>query len=274
MHQTNFGSQNVRFITNPVSIAPKTSAFYDDFAYAKYKDYIIYLDPKKNTITYPFRNIIDSQNRLLTKTVLPSYSDNLAQQDVARRQNLNECGDILGDAKSERYILKENAEEFVRYSSLSGSFCDHYAFDLPRNQAYLISFISRNRKGLPLKLCVANYVSERCDLYAQLKSFSAFNEEVFLLPPLDESIGFNIQINNFAITKSPSVNDLKSIKVTPFPYTALSQIEEYSANDNPKNVNVITFFQSFNNGWKAYQTNFQFSIFNYRKLFHFYSGKN
>ncbi len=254
IYELNSSIKNVRIIKNPATIVPN-SVFYDDFAYSKYSDYISYPDPEKNTVLYPFGNISNNQNLIISSKILPVLSKAKPTVDVASINNtINDCPpdapDNLGLKKD---IVNEDSLRFIRYTSSAGSFCDHFSYpDFARNQGYIISIVSRNNKGLPIRLCVNNYLSKRCDLFTELGESKNFKEENFLLLPIDTGIGFNINISNFAIKGSPSINDIKSINIIPFDYSKLSQIETYKASGS-NGKSVITLSQSFDQGWKAYE---------------------
>ena len=255
VYQTNNQDQAVRIIKNPIPVGPKSSVLYNDFVYSKYTDYITYPDQKKNIIFYPNRNIIDNQNRLYTGFILPnSVLENQnrnpkAITDIAQSTD-NSCAPDIQNKPQKDILIG-----FVRYTSQEGSFCDRYSYPtLSRNQGYLISITSRNLQGLPLKLCILNYLSGHCDLSAQLSSFPTFKKDTFLLPPMDEGVGFDVNLNNFGVKKTPSINELKSIEIAPFPYIQSSQIETYSpASESLKEKSVLIFAETFEKGWKAYK---------------------
>ena len=70
---------------NNVKIAPKTKAYYEDFAYQKYNDYINAEGDESSSIFYPFRNLIDSQSHILDKRV--SISQEGALLNYEKRKN-------------------------------------------------------------------------------------------------------------------------------------------------------------------------------------------
>ncbi len=123
-------------------------------------------------------------------------------------------------------IKKEITDHFIRYISQVGTACDHFSYqNLSQNQAYLVAITSRNIKGLPLTICVANQISKHCDIYASLSSSRNFTTDIFLLPPyIKNESGFDVNIRNLGIKKTPAINDLKSIQIIPFPYKWLSLI--------------------------------------------------
>lgn len=256
VYETEFKNPQIRLIRNPVSMGP-SAVFYDDFAYAKYHDYITYSNPEKNTVLYPFRNIIDNQNRIISKDVPTSFSNSVTLDPKLTVNTGNDCSPInsLEKTNFQKTITAEKENNFIEYSSLGGSFCEHFSYPiLPRNQGYLISIDSRNVQGLPLRICVRNYISNRCDLFTHLLSSKEFTQNVFLIPPTDQSIGFDINIDNFSVKNNPSINDLQSIEVSLFDYIKLSQIETYpTAAAQTEEKNVLVYSQSFDSGWKAYK---------------------
>lgn len=256
VYETDSQTQPVRLIKNPPSIAP-ASVFYSDFAYDKYHDYITYVNLKQNEIIYPFRKIIDNQNRISDQAIFSIASKEKLKVDTTQKtKTSNDCSPSSPtQSESQKSIIKENKDQFLRYLSSGGSFCDHFSYpDLQRNQGYIIAITSRNLKGLPIRLCITNYISKRCDLITYLVSSPNFKEDLFLLPPIDEGMGFDINLNNFSVKNSPSVNDLKKIAIQPIEYEKLSQLENYPSSSNHlQSKDVIAYLQSFDPGWKAYE---------------------
>lgn len=213
--------------------------------------------------------------------VLISFSGNrdLSQDITKLPKTGGDCPTInpRGPAPSSKEVVKDESSSYIRYISDDGSFCDHFSYQgLDPNQAYLIAISSRNLKGLPIRLCVANLVSKRCDIYTHLPKNKNFKTDIYLLPPMNEGDGFDINVNNFAIERIPSTNDLASINVVPIPYNWLFQIEEGSPHGKSKRIPVasishpnpslytvsgldkssnqtLVLTQSFDKGWKAYE---------------------
>lgn len=164
-------------------------------------------------------------------------------------------------------IIKKELTQFIEYSSEVGSVCDHFSYqNLPHNQGYLIMVTAKNITGLPLYMCVSNYLSKRCDIYAQMTKSKDFVQDMFLLPPMGKGTGFDININNLGIKKTPSINQLKSIQIIPFPYAWASQIEGEEKNTVTSQLFILP--QSYNSGWKAYEVDSFLS-----KTFPFLFGK-
>ena len=268
VYENNIKHENVQILRNLASIGPESDSLYDDYAYYKYRDYISFSNPLQNSVFYPNRNIINNQNLIDNNDFLSSAMRDQSKISIQANISENLNNDCPSDTKSKP--RKDILEGYARYTSSEGSFCDHFSYPtLPRNQGYLISITSKNIQGLPLRLCVTNYLTKRCDLYTQLSSFSAFNKDVFLLPPLSESVGFDINFNNFGVKGNPSINDLRSIEITPFDYERLLQIEEYKIN-KPEENEVLVLSEAFDSGWRTYEVENQSFI---SGIFPFLGGK-
>lgn len=193
---------------------------------------------------------------------------------ITKINNLkSDCPSSLSNSK--KVITTEDGKESIKYASNLGSFCDHFSYpNLPHNQGYLISVNSKNKEGLPLTFCISNNKTQKCDIYSNLSSFNSFNNDVFLLPPInDNGVGYNINFENIGINKSPSENLISTIEIIPIPYDLLlnvkseSKINNYLHGNvtNIKNINpltyiaqtdgnntIITLNYSYENGFKAY----------------------
>jgi hypothetical protein len=215
----------------------------------------------------------------LTAKAFYSGNQELSQDITKFPRTIGDCpkNNPRGPQPISKLVSETESQNYIRYSSEDNSYCEHFSYEsLPKNQAYLVSIVSRNVKGLPIRLCVVNNDSSRCDIYTHLGKHSDFKEEIFLLPPMDEGQGFDIGINNFAIKGMQSVNDLKSINIIPISYNWLSQVSIgnqknqiqsksyienfshpnqslYAIDTSIADKNVLVLSQSFNPGWKAYQ---------------------
>ena len=228
------------------------------------------IPPKGSTFSLPY-----SSNKLLNVdiTTLPKTSGICPNTPPSDSQLIK------------KQILINNKNRFIRYETSDGSSCDHFSYqNLSQNEAYLVTITSRNVKGLPSTICITNTVSKHCDIYSTLSPNKDFQTDVFLLPPfIKNEKGFDINIGNLGIKKTPSINDLKSIKIIPIPYKWLSQIKTATMKQpaspqggfNNEAINVLILPQSFEKGWKAYGIkNYELGIMNWSaNLFPFIFGK-
>lgn len=221
-------------------------------------------------------------NSKTTGIVIPFSGNQDLSRDITKLPKTGgNCGIInpRGPAPTSREVVKNQSTDYIRYTSDDGSFCDHFSYqELNASQTYLIAIKSRNIKGLPIRLCIANLESKRCDLYTILPKNKDFKTDVYLLPATVTNEGFDININNFAIKRIESINDIASINVIPIPYNWLSKIENgsspkdtdstrqavnlfshpnsslYTLNAFKQNNNhAIVLSQTYAKGWHAYE---------------------
>jgi len=206
---------------------------------------------------------LENESINVDEITIPFSGNQLLSSDITKLPKTN--GQCPNNPYSDstvggKQIIEGKDNPYIRYSTEKGSLCDHFSYqNLSQDSAYLIVLNSRNIAGLPLSLCVTNYASKRCDIYANLSHFSDFENDIFLLPPMkgenkDSSSkeGFDININSLGIKGTPSVNDLRSIEIIPIPYSWMSQIKNFNKDIKLKD-NVLTFSYSFDPGWKAYE---------------------
>jgi len=219
---------------------------------------------------------IDKQNVSFDKIYLPKsiiYDPGFTITKVNKFEN--DCK--AATSESSKQIVNVNGIDTIKYLSKNGSFCDHFSYvNLPHNQGYLVVVNSKNKSGLPLTLCVTDYTSRKCDIYSDLTSFNSFGQDVFLLPPMDKNgIGYDINLENLGINKSPSENYLSSLEFIPIPYEFLQNIKSKDNLVNtPKEIanqqikinplfylvktnstpSVISLNNSYEPGFRAYYT--------------------
>lgn len=181
----------------------------------------------------------------------------------------------------ERKVVEEK-ETFIRYISEDGPQCDHFSYpNINHSQSYLLIIKSRNLSGLPLTICVTNRTSKRCDVYARTTKSQSFVKDVFLIPPTDSNNdGYDININNLGVKRTPAINDLQDIQIIPFPFRWMSSLQikptfhhsaqsasslpiSYITNNqhkiiltlpkqNREDQVILLLNYSFNPGWKVY----------------------
>lgn len=213
-------------------------------------------------------------------TITLLYSgDPTASKDITQLPKTNgSCSDQspLSSPDIFKQIIKEQGNNLIRYTALLGSLCDHFSYPtLSQKQGYIIQMTARNLEGLPITLCVTNDTTKRCDLYTTLSSNKNFTTDSFILPPMNTTNGFDVNISSLGIKGSPSINELKSITIVPLPYTyatSLSdatsftkstqqQIKTISYNSllysstipTVDNKDVLALSQTYEAGWNAYK---------------------
>ena len=153
---------------------------------------------------------------------------------------------VLSAKKQLSPIAVDNLEiqEPLKYSSFKEEKRDTFSYqELLHNQSYLLLVEAENESGLPLRLCLTNYTSERCDLYDNLKD----GQNIFFIPPMDkDGQGYDVNLSNYAIGPVRSVNLLKSIKIIPW------EDEFLKYQENPEGE-YLNNNQSFEKNWRAYE---------------------
>lgn len=162
--------------------------------------------------------LIDNNSEIAIN--LTDLSDSI---NIFEEKNKESCSDIL-PINYERTLNRN--ERYVEYASTKGSSCDYLsATNLPHNIAYLLKIESQNVSGLPLRICVANNSTKRCDLYINLPINKKFADNFLVIPPAnDGGFGFDIHTDNISVGNEASINRLKELKIYPFPYYWLSQM--------------------------------------------------
>jgi len=124
---------------------------------------------------------------------------------------------------------------------------------LPHNLGYILIVKSANLSGLPLRICFKNIYSNLCSVYDELSKYSMFNDDIFIVPPSDEGVGYTISFDNISYSDFKSINQLKNISIIPIPYNYLSSI--YLENNKKVDTRLIKLDQSYHEGWSAYLNN-------------------
>jgi hypothetical protein len=163
------------------------------------------------------------------------------------------CGSTEGDITHGSVTLavsKGTTPAYVRYRSAKKSLCDSFHFaSASHAQGYLLSVTARNIAGLPLRLCLTNEYSKRCDFYVSLADSSDFTTQYFLIPPYGAGGGYTANFSNLVIADTSSVNDLVEVSLTPVPYDLFLG----SANEEipllPEDKFVFVHNQAFEPGW-------------------------
>ena len=179
------------------------------------------------------------------------------------------------------------------YRSEEGSYCDSYSYkDISPDSTYVLAITTKNITGLPLTLCVSNPVSRRCNTSITMPKDHTARTTYYLIPPKINGNAIDININNFAVRKTPSVNELYEIKLIPFPAQWLATISttkepiktQYVVVNATKKITPLSYGATlpktnketlillpftFETGWKAYITENNIVT----KTFPFFFGK-
>ncbi|MFC1790483.1 hypothetical protein ACFLZP_03305, partial [Patescibacteria group bacterium] len=133
-----------------------------------------------------------SEDEIVVRKPLPEFDLGAIDLTLPSHQ-VHHCGNLV-PFQAERKLVGEDDQFFVQYLSQKGSACDWH--DLPglaHDQGYLLMIDSQNVSGLPLRLCLVDYRTRRCQLFLNLGKNENFQKEFFVLPPVGkEGRGFDL----------------------------------------------------------------------------------
>ena len=213
-----------------------------------------------------------------TLTISFSGETNLSQDITRLPKSTGRCETNPRVAEEESENRNINIEQgYIRYRAKSGSLCDTFSYqNLSQDQGYVALITSRNRQGLPLNICIANFFSKRCDVYTRLSDSKEFTTEAFILPSMSSSgSGYDVNVHNLAIKGTPSENDLKSIVLVPIHYDLVQNLTSTAFEKglssresldykitNPTvyeaeiiEPGVVVLGYAYDRGWAAYELN-------------------
>jgi len=88
-----------------------------------------------------FTNI---NNASFNRINIPKNNIYNSSLDITKAVFTNDCKAL--NAKKE--IVQQNRVKLIKYTSVLGSFCDHFSYpNLPHNQGYIVSINSKNESG-------------------------------------------------------------------------------------------------------------------------------
>lgn len=188
----------------------------------------------------------------------------------------NECGSETPNTKSSVTVKSD----YVQFMSQKGASCGFVNFPLAKQDfGNVLKITARNITGLPIRLCVTNKLTRRCDLYTTLDSGNSWKDYYFMIPPQPSGdSGYAVNFNTVSIGNDRSVNDVKSVEFIQIPYyriqnlyfipagtdksaengikinsyknaTPVNYLVDISKNNKP---GLIAFYKAFDSGWKAY----------------------
>jgi len=317
LYKIDYQFSEVELAYNLPSISPLYHFSFEDQAYSDFGDYLAL--EKDGEIFYPFRSFIDKTDKLTSdinldlnnfyykggikklpeeKIVLPAltedefnffqkgdlsiqFSQKSVHGKIPKEKILIKPKDIEPIEKiKEKNWQKITTEEKIYYESTDKIINSSYdLLSISQQLAYAIGFKSKNINGLPLRICVKSLYSKRCEIYDELSKNKDINEDIFVLPPFNQGIGYKIEILNISYGTIKTINELYEIKIIPLPYHFLKQIRVekpqlvienqsiYNLNfidfgfvkkvklENIKNKNTTLILnQAYEKNWKAYET--------------------
>lgn len=203
---------NLIIFNEPITISSQASSLVSNFNL---------LTLKKN----------ENQSLTFTKDVF------VEQEIVTLKKNPNFSGDLSKFGFSPSYCGQSDILDLQTgvFDSSSKNICDSYEIGFDSKNYLLMEIKSKNVSGLPLRLCLQNTQTKRCDIFMPLPKNKDFVSDFIILPPFEgpHILSFTNQI----IEGSPSRNEIKYLGVTKIPYNSL-----FSSFENKKDLKNIYFY--------------------------------
>ncbi len=266
-----------------ISVSP-FKAVNQDYAFHNFGDY---LSTPVSQITFPFIDIFSK--RLPSEfSLIPQINSNTItvgqyqfpydSQNPLYNQNLILFNHPKPELPFQQFIISQSAA-FFRFTDESSIHSFFWNFpEIGLNQSYLIKIEYRHLTGRPLRLSILGKNNRFKLLETQLEPSQNWTESWFVIPQQEDNNytpGLQILIYNSSFNLLSSINDIKSIKIYPFPYQQLtsafyqndsvnltkstrnyldsiSNIFYYQTKITPESQLFLVLPQSFSQGWLAF----------------------
>jgi hypothetical protein len=243
VYETNIKHQNY---FSALEINPQYRWTFFDYAAYFYGNYYTKTTNNNTGIVFKYRNLIDFNDQ-----IKPQFSYLLIKAEKEKQTVLLTASDLY-QANNKNKDIKYHEDIFNQWIAFNGLHQDenlNINLDhLPHQQAYILTIVSKNIKGLPLRICLKNNYSYLCNINDETLKTTDFEYQHFLIPPLDENTGYTLTLNNYSYGHYPSVNYLKEIVFTPIPVELFTERKVNSLNTEK----IYSNWQTFHPGWKAY----------------------
>ncbi len=202
--------------------------------------------PYSNTDVVSQRNKVEIVGTFPSEQVHPDMS--------ALASQVNDCNSSKSEYINKKQIAVGGDEFALNYQARNGTICDTMSFpNLSHNQGYIVAIESQHISGLPIKVCFEDYTLRKCFIDDELSQFQDYNTDYFIIPPYnDNTDGYRLSVNNPGIGTLLTENNIKNIRIIPFPYNYFQSIYWGNAN-RYQPYRIISNNQAFEKSWKAFQ---------------------
>jgi len=138
----------------------------------------------------------------------------------------------------------------VLFNSTEGSLCDSYAFPLaPHSNGFVLEVRALYISGVPLRICLTNEYSKRCDIEVSLPQNTDVGTYFYLIPPYGDGVGYTVNISNYVFGNTMSKNELKYLSLVPIPYEYIKSVAVPKPEINSSSVYILN--EAHDPGWVA-----------------------
>lgn len=217
------------------------------------------------------QDILTKQNNI---DIIGNFPSEQVYPDIGSLvSEVHDCHSSKSEYINKKQIALGTDEYALNYIARNGTLCDTMSFpNLSHNQGYIVAIESKHVSGLPIKICFEDYVLRKCFINDELSLFKDYNTDYFIIPAYNDDInGYRLSVSNLSIGNSVTENNIKNIRIIPFPYGYFQSI--YWSGENNESSLILTNNQAFEKNWKAYYIENGNNLNWIQKLFPFAFGK-
>lgn len=168
-----------------------------------------------------------------------------------------EPNEILGNRRSCELGIQVDNSNFLDtdkgliFNSTKSSLCDSYSFPIAQhNTGYVLEIRASYYDGVPLRFCLTNEYSKRCDLEDSLPADKSTGTYFYIVPPMGNGVGYTFNVSNYVFGNTMSRNELQYVSLVPISYSLVKNIK--TGNSDPvTNTNVFVLNEAYDSGWLA-----------------------
>jgi hypothetical protein len=150
------------------------------------------------------------------------------------------------------YGKSKSGDSAVYTSSKRKSICDSFWFtNINHNSGLVLEVESRNISGSPLRMCLTNEFSKRCDIYIELPKSNKRIKSFYLIPPMGSGFGYTVNFSNITFGDETSSNELSYLALTQIPYDYLKSLHRDPTNSLVDDKRLLIYNQAYEKGWVA-----------------------
>jgi len=169
----------------------------------------------------------------------------------------HDCEEVL----SEDQPVKEEVDgKTLVFSSQNSERCFDIIFpSMLQRLGYVVEVTSKNVSGKPMHFSLINKQVEKTDFETVLPSEKVYKASYIIIPPMQaDGLGYSLRFSNSSKSKEKTENYLKDLRVTPIPYTYLTQLKLVRFNDLnhfKEGKKVLVYSQAHDEGWLVFSGN-------------------
>jgi hypothetical protein len=139
----------------------------------------------------------------------------------------------------------------LSFNAVDSSLCASFYFPKAQhNTGYILELWGKNVGGTPLRVCLTNEYSKRCDMYFALPGDSETKTNFYTVPPMGKGVGYTLNISSLVLGDTSSVNELEYVGMTPFPYNTVKSSYTGELGDSGRvQGKLLVHSEAYERGW-------------------------